>query len=292
MRIFGAGPFSSVSHSMGVASSSPSVSRPVMSATTVGGSAAGSWILRPRLAIAPSSASSRKMRFSSTRSAFFRPNSRAISRVPILPGFARMKATMASRPGKPLSCFLFTYPRALPALFFAGVLGAVEGFADVLAAVATGARALLTASDFGFAAAFFAAAFLAGFGASGSAALAAVFFGAAFFFAPRFGFPPPLAGPPSVSAVAPASVVGSGGLFLRPALRLAAALGGALVDQRDGLGERDRLGRLVARDRGVDPAGRNVGAIAAVLDGDAAKARMLAERLTRVGAEAAAARAF
>src|SRR5260370_34908799 len=112
------------------------------------------------------------MRFSSTRSAFFRPNSRAISRVPmLLPGFARIKATMASRPGKPLSCFLFTYPRALPALFFAGGLDAAGLAADVLAAEATGARALLTASAFGFAAAFFTAAFLAGFGASGSVAL-------------------------------------------------------------------------------------------------------------------------
>src|SRR6185436_12098423 len=80
--------------------------------------------------------------------------------------------------------------------------------------------------------------------------------------------------------------------LLGAALRLAAALGGALADQRDGLGERDRLGRLVARDRGVNAAGRDVGAIAAVLDGDAAKARMLAERLAGIGAEAAAARAF
>src|SRR5207237_9563547 len=178
-----------------------------MSATTVGGRVAGSWIFRPRLATVPSSASSRRMRFSSTRSAFFRPNSRAISRVPILPGFARIKATMASRLGKPLSCFLFTYPRALPALFFAGVLGAVAGFAaDVLAADATGARALLTASDFGFAVAFFAAAVLAGFGASGPAALSAVFLAAAFFgaafFAPRFGLPPPLAARSSLSALA------------------------------------------------------------------------------------------
>src|SRR4051795_5100276 len=219
MRIFGAGPLSSVSHSVGVASSSPSVSRPVMSATTVGGRVAGWWIFRPRLAIAPSSASSRRIRFSSMRSAFFRPNSRAISRVPILPGFARMKATMASRLGKPLSCFLFTYPRALPALFFAGVLGAVAGFAaDVLAADATGARALLTASDFGFAAAFFAAAFLAGFGASGSVgalglALAAAFFGAA-FLAPRFGLPPPLAARSSISMIASESVIVSGVLSL------------------------------------------------------------------------------
>jgi hypothetical protein len=91
----------------------------------------------------------------------------------------------------------------LPALFFAGVLGAVAGFAaDDLAPDATGARALLTASDFGFAAAFFTAAFLAGFAASGSTALAAVFFGAAFFFAPRFGLPPPLSARSSISAMA------------------------------------------------------------------------------------------
>src|SRR6185436_15675728 len=107
-----------------------------------------------------------------------------------------------------------TYPRALPALFFAGVLGAVAGFAaDVLAADATGARALLTASDFGFGAAFFAAAFLAGFGASGSTALATAFFGAA-FLAPRFGLPPPLAARSSISAMASASVIVSGVLSL------------------------------------------------------------------------------
>ena len=49
MRIFGAAPLSSSSHSVGVASNSPSVSRPVMSAITVGGSAAGSWIFRAAL---------------------------------------------------------------------------------------------------------------------------------------------------------------------------------------------------------------------------------------------------
>src|SRR5580698_9052909 len=58
MRIFGGSPLSS-SHSVGVAISSPSLSRPVMSAITVGGSAAGSWIFLPCLAIAPSAASSR-----------------------------------------------------------------------------------------------------------------------------------------------------------------------------------------------------------------------------------------
>src|SRR4051794_18067340 len=128
-----------------------------------------------------------------------------------------MKATMASRLGKPLSCFLFTYPRALPALFFAGGLDAAGFAADVLAAEATGARALLTASAFGLAAVFFATAFLAGAGASGSAALsvflAAAFFGAA-FLTPRFGFPPPLAARSSISAIASASVIVSGVLSL------------------------------------------------------------------------------
>src|SRR5215471_545839 len=85
------------------------------------------------------------MRLSSARSAFFRPNSRAISLVPTLPGLLRIKATMASRVGKPLSGFCFTYPRAFPALFFADVFA---GFAaEVLASALTGARALLTASD-------------------------------------------------------------------------------------------------------------------------------------------------
>ena len=51
MRIFGAVAALSSSHSVGVAISSPSLSRPVMSAITVGGSAAGSWIFLPRLAI-------------------------------------------------------------------------------------------------------------------------------------------------------------------------------------------------------------------------------------------------
>src|SRR4051812_36105480 len=129
-----------------------------------------------------------------------------------------MKATMASRLGKPLSCFLFTYPRALPALFFAGGLDAAGFAADVLAAEATGARALLTASAFGLAAVFFATAFLAGFGASGSAALsvflAAAFFGAA-FLTPRFGLPPPLAARSSISANASPRVIVSRGFSLR-----------------------------------------------------------------------------
>src|SRR5262245_64115557 len=51
------------------------------------------------------------------------------------------------------------HPRALPALFLAGAFAPAAGFdADVLAAGATGARALVAASDFGFAAAFLATA--------------------------------------------------------------------------------------------------------------------------------------
>src|ERR1700748_2605192 len=104
------------------------------------------------------------MRFSSTRSAFLRPNSRAISRVPMAVGFVRMKATMASRLGKPLSrCFAtsvrWSYPLALPALFLATVFVVLA--AEVFAVAVTGARALLAASDFGLAAGFFGAGFFA-----------------------------------------------------------------------------------------------------------------------------------
>ena len=48
----------------------------------------------------PSSASSRSMRLSSTRRSFFRLKARAISRVPILPGFSPMKARISSLLGK------------------------------------------------------------------------------------------------------------------------------------------------------------------------------------------------
>src|SRR5688572_13336068 len=125
---------------------------------------------------------------------------------------------MASRAGKPVSCFLFTYPRALPTLFFVGVFAAGAGFAaDVLAAGATGARALLAASVFGLLVAFFTAAFLAGFFAvSSPSALVvflAAFFGAA-FLAARLTLPPPLAARSSIKAMASASVIVSGVLSL------------------------------------------------------------------------------
>src|SRR6266850_2201394 len=175
-------------------------------------SAAGSWICLPRLAMVPSSASSRRIRFSSMRSAFLRPNSRAISRVPIFPGCARIKATIASRSGKTLSRCFATYPLALPALFLATGFVVLAG--EVLAVAVTGARALLTASDLGFAAgfvaAFFAAAFLAGFGAFTSASALAGFAALAAglpFLAPRFGLPPPFATRSSIRAMASSSVM-------------------------------------------------------------------------------------
>src|SRR6478609_4214062 len=109
---------------------------------------------------------------------------------------------MCFRDGKPWSGFRFTYPRALPALFLAGAFACVAGFAaDVLAAF-TGARALLTASDFGLAGAFFTAAFLAGFDAASPSAFAGL---AALAFLP-FPLPPPLAARSSISAIASASV--------------------------------------------------------------------------------------
>src|SRR6202007_2003463 len=125
----------------------------------------------------------------------------------------RMKATMASRAGKPWSCFGFTYPLALPALFFAGALVGDAGFAaEVLTADETGARALLIASDFGLAAAFFAAAFLAGLAAASPSSLSFLAGFAAFVFLTFL--PPPLAARSSISAIASASVTSSGVLSL------------------------------------------------------------------------------
>jgi hypothetical protein len=74
----------------------------------------------------------------------------------------------------------------------------------------TGARALLAASDFGFATDFLAAAFLAGFAAFASVpALAGSLAGLAglAFLAPRLGLPPPLATRSSISAMASGSVM-------------------------------------------------------------------------------------
>src|SRR6202012_2227840 len=73
---------------------------------------------------------------------------------------------------------------------------------------------------------------------------------------------------------------------------LAAALGRALVDQRDRIRQRDRILVLVAGNGRVDAARGDVSAIAAVLDRDRAERGVIAERLARIGAEAAAARAL
>src|SRR5262249_54870354 len=82
--------------------------------------------------------------------------------------------------------------------------------------------------------------------------------------------------------------LGFGGL----AAALATTLGGALVDQRDRLGKRERILVLVARHRRVHAAGRDIGTVAAILERDRAKAPVIAKRLAGIGAEAAAARAL
>src|SRR5205807_2028414 len=81
-----------------------------------------------RSAIRPSSANSRRIRFNSARSAFFRPNSRAISRVPTFPGCARMKATRASGVGKLLSRFLGTLSPGLARALLRRRFGCCCGF--------------------------------------------------------------------------------------------------------------------------------------------------------------------
>src|SRR5437762_1624092 len=75
------------------------------------------------------------------------------------------------------------------------------GLVDFLAAFRN--RALVAASDFGLAAAFFAAAFLAGF----ASAEALAGFAALAFLAPRFGLPPPFATRSSIKAMASGSVM-------------------------------------------------------------------------------------
>src|SRR4051794_38040911 len=102
-------------------------------------------------------------------------------------------------------CLAKSYPLALPGLLLATGFPGLVG--EVFAPALTGARALLAASDLGFAEDFFAAAFLTGFGGFGSApGLAADFF-AEVFFAPRFGLPPPFAARSSIRAIASGSVM-------------------------------------------------------------------------------------
>src|SRR6202163_426913 len=257
MRIFGGSPLSTSSHSVGVAINSPSLSRPVMSAIIVAGSAAVSLIFLPRLAITPSSESSRRMRFNSARSAFFRPNSRAISRVPTFPGWARRKATMASGLGKTLSPCFATLSACLANALLSRRLGGLGGgrFAHPRH------RCARLAGGFGF-------------------RLGRGFFRDRLFdrlrwlcICFRLGWFRRL------------------GLLGAP-LRLGAAFGHAFVDQRDRFRQRDGVRRLVARDRGVDAAGGDIGAIASVLDRDAAKGRMIAQGFSGIGAKTTSARAF
>src|ERR1700730_14792237 len=237
MRIFGGSPFSTSSHSVGVAINSPSLSRPVMSAITVAGRAASSLIFLPRFSIVPWSASSRRMRLSSTRSAFFRPNSRAISRVPTFPGCARMKATRASRSGKTLSRCFATLSACLAGALLGGGFGCRfrrRGFGRRRyrrAGLAGGG-----AVRFRLGRRFFCHCLLGRL----VGGLAGRLVGRLWRLCIRFNF----------GRLLPFGRLG-GFCFLGAALRLAAALGDAFVDQRDGFLERDGFLRLVAGDRGV-----------------------------------------
>src|SRR4051812_33755003 len=258
MRIFGGSPFSTSSHSVGVAINSPSLSRPVMSTITVAGNAAVSLIFRPRLAITPSSASSRRMRFNSARSAFFRPNSRAISRVPTFPACARMKATRASGVGKLLSRFLGTLSAGLADAFLRRRFGRWRWVCDsCLGDHGYGCPRLAEGVRFRLCRGLFRDRLLG------------------WLWRRRLGL---------------SWLFGFN--FLGRAFRLAATLRDPLINQRDGFRQRDGVRGLVAWNRGVDAAGRDIGAVASVLDCDAAKGRMIAQRLAGIGAEAAAARSL
>src|SRR5229473_2239456 len=244
MRIFGGSPLSTSSHSAGVAINSPSRSRPVMSAITVAGRPAVSATFLPCLTIVPASARSRRMRFNSARSAFLRPNSRAISLVPAFPGFARMKATMASLLGKPLSRSLFTLPSSpgfsgallRRRLCGGGRLGSrgLRGRSNRRARLADGFRLRLGGGLLhrGFLRRL--RRFVFGFRLDGFSRLARCLAGRLVGFLGRlFGL----------------YLFGLCffGLGLLDFLDLAAALGRALVDQCDRLGQRNRILFLVAR---------------------------------------------
>ena len=262
MRIFGGSPFASSSHSVGVAISSPSSSRPVISAIRVSGQGAGS---------ATSCRASRWAFVGAARAGSLQLDAVGVLQAEIagdLAGadLAGMRADEGDD-GVPLGKAAV----ALLAILSAGLAGALlrrqssasrSWRREVLAAGFTGARALL-AADIGLrlGGRFLRRPSWRGFGA----------------FGVRIR--------PWLRPSSPAPSSGA-------ALRLAAALGCALVDQRDGFVQRDRVLGLVARDRRIDPAGGDIGAVAAVLDRDAAEARMIAERLAGIGAEAAAARAF
>src|SRR5262249_42944038 len=83
-----------------------------------------------------------------------------------------------------------------------------------------------------------------------------------------------------------ASGLGALGRLLR--FGLAATLGRALVDQCDRLGQRDRILLELGRDRGVDAARGDTGAVAAALHRDSAKRRVIADRLAGIRTKAPA----
>src|SRR5712672_420936 len=72
--------------------------------------------------------------------------------------------------------------------------------------------------------------------------------------------------------------------------RRSAGLGGAGVQELDRLRQRDLIGRDVARQRRVDAGIAHIGAVAAVLGHDRTAFRVIADRASGIGAEAALAR--
>src|SRR4029077_2720086 len=251
IRIFGGSPPSTSSHSAGMAISSPSLSRLVISASTVSGRISGSLMSLPRFLIVPLSASSRRIRFSSARSAFLRPNSRAISRVPTFPGCARMKATMASVVGKPLSRCLATLSACLASALLRNRFCRLR------------CRSLRRHR---------------------SARLA----GGLRFRLCRRLLHRDLLGRPCRLCFR----LGLGGCcafgFLAPMPGGTAAFCRPFIDQRDRFRKRDVVRGLVARNRGVDAAGRYIGAVTAVLDRNHPKGGVIAQWSARIGAKAPA----
>ena len=240
MRILGGSPPSASSHSAGVAINSPSASRVVMSASSVAGSCALSVTFLPCFLIVPLIG---KLAQDALQLGAVGILQAELARDLLGADFAGIGADEGDD-GVPVRKAIVVFSLHLATCLSGALLGRcfrrrARFRRRCLGWLATGARALLTASDFGLLAAFFTAAFFAGFGAA-------------------------------ASAVGLCRLCGLGLLRLAS---LAAALGRALVDQRDRLRQRDGVLILVARNRGIDAAGGDVSAIAAVLDARRRRAR-------------------
>ena len=102
-RIFGAVPWASWSHSVGIAINSPSESRPVMSATSTDGTCPGLLSFLPRRSTSPSRPNPRSKAFIAGFPVL-RPKARAMSRLPTSPEREAMKARTSSREGRAGDC--------------------------------------------------------------------------------------------------------------------------------------------------------------------------------------------